>query len=289
MAQEVDAGAPNEHSRARMTIESSSNDGGQADKQEEIDPVLGRCLHVYQASTKTKEKDKTRRQLEIVGVLAVLMIPISLMFVKGTAGTGLAVFGGVVALLAYYLSARKPLVRSTTIKVHEQGVVCTEAETSRQVHWNEVVDVKTKRFALPDGRATVAIALEVVAAPPLLVVVSGTFTEKDRAGKLVEALSSVWLPVWCRRTRAMLEAGLDVEVGLARMSGDCLSVGDHALPWPDVQGVSASAGIDELRTTDGSTPVECSGMVVPFPSTARRLAALAAVPPSRPLLPPPRK
>ncbi len=272
-----------------MTTDDRWQQRQQAGQTEPDDPVLGPCLHVYEAQAKTKSKDKTRRQLEIIGVLAVLMVPISLMYVKGVTGTAMAALGGVVAVLAYYLSARKPAVRTTTIKVHERGVVCTENDASRQVLWNEVVEVKSKRFALPDGRTSMAIALEVVGAPPLLFVVSGTFTGKDRASKLFEALSDVWLPVWCRRARAMLETGREVEIGQARMSGESLSIGDKPVEWAAIQGVEGAQGQDELRTSGGLTAVEGDGLVVPFPSTAKRLAALAAVPPSRPVLPAPRK
>lgn len=272
-----------------MTTEKPSPQEQDTASREETDPTLGRQIHVYEAHAKTKAKDTTRRQLEIVGVLAVLMVPVSLMFVKGTTGTVLAVLGAIVAVFSYYLSGRKPALRTTTIKVHERGVVCAEGDAARQVLWNEVVEVKTKRFPLPDGRASVAIALEVVGAPPLLFVVSGTFTDQDRAGKLMEALSSVWLPVWCRRARFMLEAGLDVEIGRAKMSGDCLSVGDNPLAWADIQGVDGANKPEELSTGTGFIPVEADGLVIPFPSTARRLAALAELPPARPLLPPPRK
>jgi hypothetical protein len=267
----------------------SNEDAHGQESSEAADPVLGRCLHVYEAHAKTNTSDKTRRQLEILGVLAVAMVPISLVYVKGTVGTALAIFGGVVALFAYYLSARKPVVRSTTIELHDRGVVCREGGAERQVLWNEVVDVKTKRFALPDGRTSVAIALEVVGAPPLLFVLTGTFKEQDRAGKLVDALSAVWLPVWCRRVRALVESGRDVAVGRARLSGECLSIGEETVEWSEVEGVEASGTGEDLRVSGGVKAVEVEGAVTPFPSTARRLLALAQEPPSRPLLPGPLK
>ena len=267
----------------------SNEDAHDHGSPEPADPVLGRCLHVYEAHTRTNTNDKTRRQLEILGVLAVAMVPISLVYVKGTVGTALAVFGGVVALFAYYLSARKPVVRSTTIRLHDRGVVCREGNAERQVLWNEVVDVKTKRFALPDGRTSMAIALEVVGTAPLLIVLTGTFKEQDRAGKLVDALSAVWLPTWCRRVRALVESGRDVTVGRARLSGECLSIDDDTVEWSEIEGVEASGTDEDLRVSGGVRVVEVEGAVIPFPSTARRLLALAQVPPSRPLLPgPPR-
>lgn len=272
-----------------MTTDKPSQHEERAASEDVIDAELGRQLHVYEVQAKVKSKDRTRRQLEILGVLAVLIIPISLMYVKGTTGTVMAIFGGVVAVMAYFLSARKPAVRSTTIRVFERGVACAEGEAERRVRWNEVLEVKTKRFPLPDGRSSVAIALEVVGAPPLLFVVTGTFTERDRAGKLIEALTRVWIPVWCRRARMLLEAGRDVEVGRARLSGDALMIEERSLSWADIRGVESDEGAEKLVTAEGPTTVEADGLVRPFPSTARRLVALSEAPPSRPLLPAARK
>ncbi len=166
---------------------------------EHVDETLGKRLHLYEARSSAKKKGGLLRQLEITGVLAVIMVPVSLMYVKGTWSIVLAVFGGVVAVLAWYLSGRKPVPKVTTIGVFAGGVRCSENEASRQVLWNQVVEVKSKRFPQPDGGQSVAVVLEVVGEPPLLFVVGSKFSSASDAVKLLEALAKVWLPVWCRR------------------------------------------------------------------------------------------
>lgn len=247
---------------------------------------LGPCLHTFE--TPVRVKHAPRRLMELVGVTSAVMVPVGLLLVEGTIGTVMSVVGGLLTVGAYLLSGRKPAPQRIAIRVFERGVEASQGSASRTVHWNEVLDVQARKLTSPDGRQSLALVLEVVGAAPLLIVVGGTFTDVDNAGKLVEALERSWLPVWCRRTRVQLENDRTVRVGQARLSVESLQLGEQTLRWQDVSGIETDQGTDWLRTREGVLEVEqdASGGLVPFPSTAKRLAALAAEPPSRPLLPP---
>lgn len=260
-------------------------------KQEERELVsgrekrLGKTLHTF--STKVRSAKAPKRALEISGGAGAVLVPVGLVAIGGTIGIIVAVFGGLIAIAAWFLSARQPKTPpSTIIEVFEHGLVCSRGDASREIVWNEVVDVDTKKIPMPDGSPAIAVVFETVATAPLLIMVGGSFSDESETAKLLDSLRDVWVPIWCRRARVLAQQEDGLRVGGALIRCECLTVGDQKLAWSAVTGVHVVDGVDQLETTDGDKGVEGTGVTVPFPSAARRIAALAAAPPTPPLLPP---
>ena len=91
--------------------------------------------------------------------------------------------------------------------------------------------------------------------------------------------------MWCRRARVLAQQDEGLLVGNALVRCECVTVEGDRVAWSAVTGVNAVDGSDRLETSDGEMTVEGKG-VTPFPSAARRLAALAKSPPTPPMLPP---
>ncbi|MCU0694864.1 MAG: hypothetical protein MUF54_26115 [Polyangiaceae bacterium] len=217
---------------------------------------LGKKIHTFRSKPRTAKAP--RRTLEITGV-------------------------GGAAMVA--LTINRKLAPITTIEVFERGILCTHGKASREIMWNAVVDIARQRVDLPGGKTTTSLVLEVVDAPPLPIMIGGVFSDTDAPGKLVQALGDVWLPLWCRRARAMVGAEHTLQLGKVRLGCDCLRLAEERMAWSDVQGYEPDDQGDRLRTRSGIKVVETNGQSLPFPSTARRIAALAVEPPARNLLP----
>jgi hypothetical protein len=245
---------------------------------------LGTSLHTF--VTKQRSVKASKRAYEISGAGGAVLVPVGIAAVEGVLGTILAVFGGLVVLAAYLLSTRQAKrPPPTKIEVFERGLVCSQGPASREILWNEVVDIGCKKIETPDGTPSVALVFETVGAPPLLIMVGGAFSDESETAKLLSSLRDAWMPVWCRRACVLAQHD-GVQVGLAMIRCDCVKLGDRELAWSAITGVSVDSGVDCLETTDGIEGVEGSGVTSPFPSAARRIAALAASPPKPLLLPP---
>ena len=226
----------------------------------------------------------------MTGATGALLVPAGVAFVEGTIGIVIAVLGGLVALSAYILSARerkKPPV--TRIEVFERAIVASQGDASREVSWNEVVEVLCKQIPMPDGTPSMALVFETVGAPPLLIMVGGRFSDESETAKLIESLRSVWVPIWCRRARVLAQQQDGVQVGQALLRCECVTVGGEKLAWSAIRGFQTREGVDCLDTSQGDVGVEQKGATSPFPSAAKRIAALADSPPEPPLLPLPQQ
>ena len=221
----------------------------------------------------------------LLGVASVLVVPIALKFVPGAFGTVLAVLGALVAVACYLLSGSRAQAHGIDIGIFERGIACTQGRASRELLWNEIVEVMARPISSPQGRQSTAIIFEVVGEEPLLIVVGAPFSDAEHTRQLVDHLESAWLRVWARRARALLEADQTVALGIARLSPDGALVGETLLPWQEIRGTSESDGSPRLDTSQGSLAIEPPGGNVPFPSAARRLAALAHDGPPRKFLP----
>lgn len=248
---------------------------------------LGKKLHRF--STKVRVAKAPKRALEISGGAGAVLVPVGLAAIEGTLGIVVAVFGGLIAIAAWFLSSRQlKTPEATIIEVFERGLVCSRGDASREIVWNEVVDIGSKKIPMPDDSPAIALVFETVATAPLLIMVGGTFSDESETAKLLDSLRDVWIPIWCRRARVLAQQEDGLLVGGALVRCECLSVGDQKLAWSAITGVHVVEGSDRLETTDGDKAVEGGGVTTPFPSAARRLAALAAAPPTPPLLPPPK-
>lgn len=254
------------------------------EQSSEREERLGKSLHAF--STKVRSSKGPKRALEVSGAAGAVLVPVGLALIKGTFGIVVAVFGGLIALAAWFLSSRqrKP-APPTKIEVFEQGLVCSQGKAEREILWNEVVDVSNKKIPMPDGSPAMALVFETVAAPPLLIMVGGTFSDESETAKLLDSLRDVWIPVWCRRARVLAQREEGLLVGAALVRCECLTVGDDRVAWSAIMGVNVADGVEQLDTNDGTKKVEGKG-ITPFPSAARRLAALAKTPPTPPMLPP---
>ncbi len=251
-------------------------------------PTLGKRVHEFVTRRGQRAERRRKRMLEAMGFLALCMVPLGLGTVKGAIGTIVAVLGGVVGLMAYLLSSKRKSPIGLTITICEKGLVCSQGTASRQLLWNEIVDISSRNMPMPKGPAARALVLDVVAEPPLLIVVGGAFSNDTETKGLLDALAATWLPVWCNRARVLVETERPLHVGLANVACDSMLIDGGTVSWTDIQGVDRSSGVPALLTKDGPVQVEEPSASQPFPSAAERLAAIAQAPPSPPLLPAPR-
>ena len=262
-------------------------DGERAAKAQEANHPghrFGAVVHTF--STEKKGSKAPRRALEASGVGGAVLVPVGLAAIEGTLGIVVAVVGGLIALAAYLVSARKrDRGLSTTIDVHERGIVCTQGKAARELWWNEVVDISSKTVQSPDGTPSLALVFETVNPPPLLIMVGGVYGDESATAMLLDSLRDVWMAVWCRRARVLAQHE-GIRVGKALVRCECVKLGKHELAWSTITGVTRVNGVDCLQTVEGHEVVEGRGATSPFPSAARRIATLAAAPPERPLLPP---
>ncbi len=263
--------------------DTSSRDSEPSTAQEPAaHPLLGRSLFAFETTPRRKRRP---RSIILLGLMSVVVVPVSLTWVPGTVGTVIAVLAGLVALTCYLLSGSGKRPPSLRIEVFERGVAASQADASRALLWNQIVDVSCHRIVLPNGRTNTAIVFEVVGEPPLLVMVGPPSGPSDRCLGLIEALSTAWLEVWARRARVLLDIGREVTVGNVCLSRTGVRLGDRLLEWGDLHDIDHGDAQDRLVV--GSTPVavECSESSAEFPSAARRVLAIAKSPPTPPLLP----
>jgi hypothetical protein len=228
------------------------------------DERLGRLVHRFEA--KVRRPAARRRALEVTGVLAIALVPVGLAWVKGTLGTAVAVLGALVALAAYVLSGRAAARPRVRIELFEGGIACAQGKQRRALAWNEIVEVTCR----PVGETGRAIAFEVVGEPPLVIVVGGAMSDVGDPAAMLAALEKVWVPLWCRRARALMEHDRRVRIGPVEACCDGVEVAGRRVPWHEVR---------LARRDPESEPLDDRATALPFPSTARRLAALAEAPP----------
>jgi hypothetical protein len=269
-----------------MSKEQSADKSAQQQQSQE-DPRLGPRVHVFTARGGTKANRARKRVLEILGALGLIMVPVGLTVFKGTFGTILAVLGGILGLACYFTSPKKKTGLATVIEVFEKGVACSQGKDRRELLWNEVVEVTSDIIVAPTGQKSHAIAFEVVAQPPLVLVIGGAFGSDNEAVSLLKALEKVWVPLWCRRARVLLADDRPILLGPARLTLTSVCLPDTELRWCEVKGVELSSERESLSTNSGPVPFEKNNGPAPFPSPARRVAALAELPPDLPLLPAP--
>lgn len=257
------------------SVQATDPDSGEADR-------LGRCVHTFAASPPLR---RTPRSIVVLGILSVIVVPISLQYVRGTVGTFIAVLGALVALACYLLSGPRRRGPGIDIKILERGIRVTQGSAMRELLWNEIVEVSARTLALPGGRQSVAIVFEVVGEQPLLIMVGAPFSDAECTRALVEALSGVWLSVWRRRASAMLQSGMTLRVGSATLSAGGVAIGDGQFGWHDIQAVEGSPGPLRLRTSSGLVDPDDGARTVPFPSSAQRLCAVAPSASAIPALP----
>lgn len=254
------------------------------DEQEKLEAhPLGANLHTF--VTKQRRKKGSKRAYEFSGAGGAVLVPVGLTLVEGTLGIIVAVVGGLVALSAYWLATRgvkrpAPL----TIEVFEKGIVCSQGQASREILWNEVIEITNKAIETPDGTPSLALVFETVGAPPLIIMVGGKFSDESETSKLLSSLQKAWIPIWCRRARVLAQHE-PVRVGRASIGCDCVTVDGRKLAWSAITGVHEQAGRESLETLAGVEKVEESGKIQPFPSAARRIASLAQSPPEPLFLP----
>lgn len=252
------------------------------DKQVEH-ATLGRTLHTFIGRPPIT---RSPRSLLVLGVVSAVMVPIGMRYVPGTLGTVVAVVAALVAIGCYFMSGARARAPGIDIRVFERGISCSQGSASRELMWNEIVEVTARRIRLPQGKSSMAIAFEVVAEKPLLIIVGAPFTDEEHTRQLVDSLSNAWLGVWCRRARAMLQADRDLRVGQAELTSQGAKVGDRLLDWSGIRGVVASDATVRLDTVEGPVDVEPLTGNLPFPTAAARLSALARTGPIRGILPP---
>lgn len=238
-------------------------------------PKLGALMHSFLA--KTKPTSSAIRKIELLGMAAVAMVPMGLAWVKGTVGSVLAVVGGLVGIACTMASSKRSAPARVAIELREKGIACQQGKGRRELLWNEVVEVRSKRHEFVGAGQTLALLFEVVGEPPLVLVIGGPLGDAQDAHGFIQALSEVWLQVWSRRARAILiSGGGPVRVGSAELFAERVIVSDRSLDWRAIQSVEASSEGDRLRTDGGLEQVERDGSIEPFPSTAKRLVALAS-------------
>lgn len=244
---------------------------------------FGAVTHEF--STSKKPSPWPRRAIEVSGVSGATLVPVGLVAVEGTLGIVVAVVGGLMALAAYVLSASKRHRGLTTkVVLHELGIVCSQGRQSRELMWNEVVDITYKTVSIPGAKATIALVFETVHPPPFLLMVGGPYGDERATALLIEKLGKIWLDVWCRRAKVLAE--LDgIQVGKAWVRHGCVVFGQRQLACSSITGVRTLDGVDRLQTDDGVESVETRGSAIPFPSTARRIVALASLPAEPLMLP----
>jgi hypothetical protein len=244
---------------------------------------LGPCVHTFLATPPVR---RASRAVVLLGVLSVVAVPLSLNYVTGAWGTVVAILAALVTVACYLLSGFRHAPAGVEIKLFERGIKVTQGSALRQLMWNEVVEVSARRMPLPGGRESLAIVFEVVGGQPLLIMVGTPFSDAKSTLALVDTLSGAWLSVWCRRATVMLASGRALRLGRATLSADGVTIGDREIGWADIQGTDGQSGVERLRTHAGVIDTEeQAGSGVPFPSSARRLAELAAVAASLPQLP----
>jgi len=170
--------------------------------------------------------------------------------------------------------------------VYKNGIACSQGEDRRELLWNEVVEVTSDLIVAPSGEKSHAIAFEVVSQPPLLIVIGGAFGSNKEARGLLDALELVWVPVWCRRARVLLSDERSIVLGAAQLTVASVKMGASQLRWDEVKGVDMKAECETLSTDAGPIRFEPIAGPTPFPSAAKRVAALAKSPPTIPLFSP---
>jgi len=267
------------------TMRSRGGGDTKLDAHDEVASRLGAVLHVHDAQP--TQSNLPKRAMEVTGVAGVALVPVGLAVVGGLMGIALAVLGGLVALASFLLSSRThPRKFATTVTLYEKGIVCLQGKSSREILWNEVVDISCRKIHEPNKTTATAIVFDTVLPPPLLLLTGGVYSDADSSRQLLEALQPMWLAVWCRRAKVLAEHH-EVRVGLATVRVAGVFVGKQEIGWQLITGAVDADGVDCLQTTDGIEPVEASGTGGLFPSAAKRLVALAADPPTLPMLPPP--
>lgn len=245
-------------------------------------PLLGKSEFVFEVAPR---KQRAPRSIVLLGMVSVIMVPVGLTWVKGGLGTTVAVLGGLVALFCYLLSGSKTRGSLLRIEVFERGIAATQADASRAILWNQIVDATCHTIPMPNGRFSTAIVFEVVGEPPLLVMVGTPVGDKDRSLGLIKALSSAWLAVWSRRACVLLETDHELKVGQAHLTRRGLQLGERKLAWSEIEGVDRAESRERLLIEGAALEVEDPSSNVQFPSAAQRLLAVARSAPSLPLLP----
>ncbi len=247
---------------------------------------LGQRVHTF--NTKARTSNRPTRAIEVSGIGGAALVPVGLAAIEGTVGMVVAIFGAGVAIVAYFLSARKKKNgTSTQIEVFRNGIVCSQGSATRTIVWNEIIDISCKKVTMSDDIPAMALVFETVNDQPLLIVVGGHFSNQSETAKLLDNLRDVWIPVWCRRARVLGQQLDGLRIGRAVACCEYLAIDGRKLPWSAIKGIDVVNGVEQLETAAGTLQVEDGNLVTPFPSVAQRLAALAHRPPSAPMLPPP--
>ena len=255
-----------------------------ADDQKKTPTHFGTVVHSL--GTQSERSKVPRLAVELTGVGGAVLVPIGLALMEGALGIGLAVLGGLTALAACLISAKKYRQREfSRIDICEMGIICCQGKTTRELWWNEIVDITCKKMHARKGTEPTALVFETANSSPTILMVGGTYNDKDVAQKLLEVLQKEWITVWCRRAKVRVEHG-SVSVGRAMVNESGVVLDDRNIAWDMIKGVYEKDGIDCLRTSDGQESLEAAGTRTLFPSAARRIAALAEEPPRPHLLPP---
>jgi len=257
---------------------------GDATEQSELQSRLGLVRHSL--NTSAQQSQLPKRAVEVTGVCGAALVLIGMVFMSGVFGVVVAACGGLVLVAAYLISAKKHQRKlSTKIDVCEKGIVCNQGKTTRELLWNEVVEISSKKIRLPDGSESTALVFETAVPPPMLIMIGGTYCDKASAEKLLQALQQAWIAVWRRRAKALAQRD-DLRVGKAIVRCGGVVLGGQEIGWSLITGVDVVDGVDRLHTKEGSELAEADGQVSLFPSAARRIAELAADPPVPLMLPP---
>jgi len=244
--------------------------------------TLGREVHTFVGRPPVTRSPPS---LLVLGVVSAVMVPIGIKYVPGTLGSVVAVIGALVAIVCYWLSGARRRGSGIDIRIFERGISCAQGKATRELFWNEIVEVTGRRINLPGGKVSMAIAFEVVGAPPLLIVVGAPFSDAQHTRQLVDALSEVWLHIWCRRARAVLQAKRGLQIGRASLTFEGATFGSLRIAWEDILGVEGDEPAERLSTSQGVLEADPAGGNVPFPSAAQRICALAKAGPLPPVLP----
>ena len=239
--------------------------------------AFGTVLYSFEYGRKASNARK--RAVEAVGASSAAILPTGLWILEGTLGVAVAA-AGLLTLITAYMVSFKTHTRSkqTKVDIYERGIVCSQRNTTRELFWNEVVDISCIPKRPQNDTDSIAIVFENAASRPLTVSLGGEYCPQQLADELLKELRHQWLSVWCRRANVLAQYGL-LQVGKATVKCSGILINDREIPWKSITGASAEHGIDHLTTEASSENVETNTNTKMFPSAAERIAAMAEHPP----------
>ena len=267
--------------------------------ESELQHRLGASLCRFETKTVGGAGRRYRKRLfEVSCVGGAALVPVGLAVVEGSLGVAMAAIGGLTALATYWLywlTSRKTRARGLVVEVFDRGLVCSQGKESREVLWNEVVDILCRPMTASTGSTKLALALEVAGAAPLVFVCDGSPSDAAQVQGLVKVLGNKWLEIWSRRARVLMEREA-VRVGPALVGYEGVGIRGRLIGWSEIRSEIGNENHTDasrsklaallIEPTDALELTSAAGQAQPFPSAADRIEALAVDPPRPSALPP---